>query len=100
MRNLSVKLPKSTISDVSDQIKNTNDILRYNLKILRHSVELNQSDLSEKAWMDINRIGDIEGGRLPAKLEDIVKIVKYFNITFDDLLYSKIEILIPSKKNT
>ena len=82
--------------NIDEEIKTVNEIFRYNLKMLRASEELSGEELSNKLQMPVKRINDLEGGRMPPNLEDLIKIVKYYPITFDDLLDSKIGLLIKS----
>lgn len=82
--------------NIEDEIKAVNEIFKYNLKMLRASEELSGEELSNKLQIPIKRINDLEGGRMPPNLEDLIKIVNYYPITFDDLLDCKIGLLIQS----
>ena len=82
--------------DIDEEIKTVNEIFRYNLKLLRASEEISGEELSNKLQMPIKRINDLEGGRMPPNLEDLIKIVNHYPITFDDLLDCKIGLLIQS----
>lgn len=83
-------------TNIDEEIKTVNEIFRYNLKMLRASEELSGEELSNKLQLPIKRINDLEGGRMPPNLEDLIKIVNHYPITFDDLLDSKIGLLIQS----
>lgn len=78
------------------EIEEVLEIFRYNLRLLRHSEGLSATELSLKLNLFPKRIADLEGGRMPPNLSDVVAIVDYFPITFDDLLDQKIPLQIPS----
>lgn len=61
-------------------------IFRHNLRLLRLNEKLTQNELSERLMMNKKRIGGLEEGRLKPTIEEIIKIVDYFPITFDVLL--------------
>jgi len=82
--------------NIDEEIKTVNEFFRYNLKMLRASEEMSGEELSNKLQMPIKRINDLEGGRMPPNLEDLIKIVNHYPITFDDLLDAKIGLLIQS----
>jgi transcriptional regulator with XRE-family HTH domain len=82
--------------NIDEEIKIVNEIFRYNLKLLRASEELSGEELSNKLQLPLKRINDLEGGRMPPNLEDLIKIVNHYPITFDDLLDYKIGLLIKS----
>jgi ribosome-binding protein aMBF1 (putative translation factor) len=63
---------------IEEEIKIVNKIFRYNLKMLRASEELSGEELSNKLQMPIKRINDLEGGRMPPNLEDLIKIVNHY----------------------
>jgi len=83
--------------NIEEEIIIVNEIFRYNLKLLRASEELSGEELSCKLHLPIKRINDLEGGRMPPNLEDLIKIVNHYPITFDDLLDGKIGLLIQSE---
>ncbi len=78
------------------QLDKTGQIFRYNLKMLRASVELPGEELSTKMKLPVKRVNDLEGGRMPPNLEDLIIITNHFRITFDDLLKAKISLTINS----
>lgn len=82
--------------NIEEEIKTINEIFRHNLKMLRASEEMSGEELSNKLQMPVKRINDLEGGRMPPNLEDLIKIVNHYPITFDDLLDCKIGLLIQS----
>ena len=84
------------VSRMNDINFKTLEIFKYNLKILRASIDISGEDLSNTIKMPIKRINDLEGGRMPPNLEDLIKITNHFNVTFDDLLKAKISLLINS----
>lgn len=88
--------PDSEIS-IEEEIVIVNDIFRFNLRILRQSEALSAEQLAVTLDLPVKRISDLEEGRMPPKLDDIVRIVDHFPITFDDLLDSKIELNIKSR---
>ncbi len=87
------------IKDVTaqEQFKNVYSLFCSNLKLLRASTELSGVELAEKLDMSAKRINDLEGHRMPPTLDDLVAITHYFQITFDDLLNSKIGLSLKSK---
>lgn len=76
-----------------DRLK-TFETFRINLRLLRHSKDMSALALGkdigfEKAY----RIIDLEEGKATApKLEEVMMIAKYFDITIDKLLFYKAEI--------
>lgn len=78
------------------EINTVHELFMHNLMMLRASVGLSGSALAEKLLMPKNRILDLEEGRMPPKFDDLVKIVDFFPITFNDLLEYKIELAIKS----
>ncbi len=76
-----------------------NETFKYNLKILRASIDTSGEELSNLIKMPAKRINDLEGGRMPPNLDDLIKITNHFNVTFDDLLKAKISLLINSHSN-
>lgn len=71
----------------------------YNLKMLRMSKELSGVELSKRLKMSEKRVNDLEGQRMPPNLDDLIRIVDFFEICFDDLLGYKIPLKIGSKEN-
>lgn len=83
---------------IEEEIVIVNEIFRFNLRLLRQHEGFPGEKLSALLRMPVKRINDLEGGRMPPTLEDIVKIVNHYPITFDDLLDSKIELSIKSQQ--
>ena len=81
---------------IEEEIEIVLDIFRYNLKLLRSFDKISAEDLSVKLKMNRKRISELEYRSAP-KFSEIVKIVDYFPITFDDLLDGKIELYIRSR---
>lgn len=75
---------------IEEEIIAIQDIISHNLRVLRANINFSQKELSTLLKMTQARIGDIEQGRVYPTLEDLVKIVDYFQITFNVLLDSKI----------
>lgn len=73
-------------------MKHTEETFKYNLKLLRASSGLSGKELSIELDMSVKRINDLEEGRMPPNLEDLIKIVGYFKISFDDLLMTRIQL--------
>ena len=69
---------------------------RYNLHLLRASEQLSGQELSKQLEMSEKRGNDLEWGKTPPTLQDLVSIIVHFNINFDDLLLDKLTIKIPS----
>ena len=80
-----------------EEINEVLEIFRYNLRLLRLQAKLTGEELSGRLMMPIKRIHDLEGNRVPPKTEDIICIVDYFDITYDDLLDDKILLHIKSR---
>jgi DNA-binding XRE family transcriptional regulator len=84
--------------DIAHKVKRSLDEFRYNLRLLRATTEYSGVELSEKLGVASKRINDLEEGRTPPKMEDVIAIASYFNITLSDL-FARIELDIPSKRN-
>jgi DNA-binding XRE family transcriptional regulator len=84
--------------DITFKIKRSLDEFRYNLRLLRATTELSGVELSDKLGLASKRINDLEEGRTPPKMEDVISIATFFNITLSDL-FARIELDIPSKRN-
>jgi transcriptional regulator with XRE-family HTH domain len=67
---------------------------KHNLRLLRASKSISGVELSQELNMPIKRINDLEEGRLPPKLDDLIKICSFYNISFDDILVRKITLKI------
>lgn len=83
---------------IEEEIELVNSFFRYNLQLLRQSEGLSGGELSLKLGMPEKRINDLEGGRMPPRLDDLVRIADYFPITYDDLIGCKIGLKIPSQE--
>lgn len=84
--------------EIEIEITTVNDLFRKNLILLRASQGLSGKALSEKLFMQKNRIHDLEEGRMPPTFTDLIKIVDYFPITFNDLLEYEITLDIKSRQ--
>lgn len=85
-------------NEIADEIHIVHEIFKYNLRLLRAGEGLSAERLSVALYMPVKRINDLEEGRMPPKFEDLVKIVDYFPITYDDLLDGKLTLDIRSHK--
>jgi DNA-binding Xre family transcriptional regulator len=85
--------------ELETEINQVNNLFRKNLILLRASQALSGRDLSEKLLMSKNRINDLEEGRMPPTFSDLIKIVDFFPITFNDLLEYEITLDIKSRTN-
>lgn len=83
---------------IEQEIEMVNDFFRYNLQLLRQSEGLSAAELSLKLGMNDKRIGDLECAKMPPRLDDLIRIVDYFPITYDDLIDGKIGLKIPSQE--
>lgn len=81
-------------ASLSERRKAEFEIFRYNLRLLRASVMKSSSELSYELELQTSkRIADLEEGRTSQpKLEEVMKMAKYFNVTTDQLLYQKAEV--------
>jgi DNA-binding XRE family transcriptional regulator len=72
----------------------TFEIFRHNLRLLRNSTGLSAEKLGrELNFEKYHRIVDLEYGRATEpKLDEVMRIAKYFAITIDDILYKKTKI--------
>lgn len=82
---------------VEEEIEIVNIDFRNNLRLLRTSHGLSGVELSAELKMTPNRVHDLEEGRMPPKIDDLVRIIDFFDITFDDLLDQRLGVLIPSR---
>jgi transcriptional regulator with XRE-family HTH domain len=82
---------------IEREIEIVNSLFRHNLMMLRASETLSGKDLSLKLGLTKHRINDLEEGRMPPTFSDLIKIVDYFPITFNDLLEGKLELNIKSR---
>lgn len=80
----------SITKDIEQEIQTVWEIFRHNLRLLRHSEGLSADELGQRCRMQPKRIADLEGGRMHPNLNDLIKLVEYFPITYDDLLDYKI----------
>lgn len=83
---------------IDQEIELVNSFFRYNLQLLRQSEGLSAVELSIKLGMHEKRIGDLECGKMPPRFDDLIRIVDYFPITYDDLIDCKIGLKIPSQE--
>lgn len=68
---------------------------RRNLRILRAGINISAVQLSQEIGFKIGggkRIIDLEYGRGNPKLDELLAIAKYFNVTLDELLYKTAKI--------
>jgi len=93
--NNGIELPEN---DIEEEIKIVNEIFQYNLKILRTSEGLNGTQMASRLDLPVKRVNDLEEGRMPPNLRDLIKIVDYFPIDFNCLLDSKIQLLTSNSK--
>lgn len=84
-------------ASLSERRKAEFEIFRRNLRLLRASVMMSSIELSNKLKMQSGkRIADLEEGRTSQpKLEEVMKIAKYFKCSTDELLYQKAEVSFP-----
>ncbi len=84
-------------ASLSDRRKAEFEIFRYNLRLLRASVNKSSSELSYELELQTSkRIADLEEGRTSQpKLEEVMKIAKYFKCSTDQLLYQKAKVSFP-----
>jgi len=88
----------NTSGTIAEEIQIVNNLFIANLKLLRASVGLSQKELALAVGISSRKIADMEEGKLPPTLADLVRLVEYFPITFDDLLDIKLELDIPSRR--
>lgn len=76
---------------LSEKRKSAFEVFRYNLRLLRSSVNKSGSELSKELELQtIKRINDLEEGRVSQpKIDEVMKLAKYFNVSTDQLLYQK-----------
>jgi DNA-binding XRE family transcriptional regulator len=81
-------------ASLTEKRKGEFEIFRHNLRLLRASVMKSSNQLSKLLELQsLKRIVDLEEGRASQpKLEEVMKIAKYFNVTTDQLLYQKAEV--------
>lgn len=79
------------------EVKSVQDVFMYNLRLLRTSYSFTTAELSDVLGLNEKRIGNLECGQTPPTLMDIVAIIAFFKIDFNDLLDVKIELTIKSK---
>lgn len=67
---------------------------KYNLKLLRTSIGYTSEELTIKLGMGGKRINDLEEGRCPPKIEDLIKIEMFFSqvSSIDQLFKCKVEL--------
>lgn len=65
---------------------------RFNLKLLLCANELSAEQLSTKIGLSKGRIGNLACGQTPPTMEDLFALKTHFNVTFNDLLESKIKL--------
>lgn len=82
---------------IDQEIEIVNEIFRHNLKLLRKFQCLSGEEMADKIGIHPKRINALEEGRMSPKFHEVIRIVDYFPITFDDLLDSKIELHIKSR---
>jgi len=58
----------------------------YKLKSLRNNNQLTQAELAEKLGIKQSPISQIESGKIQPSLDLIIKIINYFNISFESLI--------------
>lgn len=65
-------------------------IFGNNIKTLRNSLQLSQQEFGDLFSLSRGSIGSYEEGRADPKIESLVKISNYFNLSVDDLLKKKL----------
>lgn len=81
---------------VAEEVTMVLEDFKYNLALLRCSQGKTGEELSLLLGFSKSRVNDLEQGRMPPKIEDIVAIIDYFDIDFNDLLDSRIGLNIKS----
>lgn len=97
INNIKPMLQQATIkrnTKLSDRRKSEFEIFRYNLRLLRASVNKSASELSNELKLrTLKRINDLEEGRTSQpKFEEVLLLAKYFNVTLDQILYQKAQV--------
>lgn len=90
--NCSIK-PKTKKEELAEVL----GIFRNNLKLLRTQAGITVQEFSHMIEIKALRLYDLESGIRPPNFEEIVCIVDYFDITYDDLLDGKIDLHIKSR---
>lgn len=78
-------------------VKKVQSRFQFNLRLLRTSYSYTTAELSDFIGLNEKRIGNLECGQTPPTLADIVAIIEFFDIDFNDLLDTTIELSIKSK---
>lgn len=69
------------------------EIFSYNIKLLRLQKNISAKDLSYELNMPLNRIGDIENGRMVnIKQDEINQIASYFAVSALDIYTKKAKV--------
>lgn len=79
------------------------EVFRHNLRLLRHTTGLSAEKLGKELGFDkYHRVVDLEYGRATEpKLQEVIVISKYFNVSIDNLLYNRIKIAFePNNQST
>jgi len=82
----------------TQEIEEVNKIFRDNLRMLRQSERLSINELAEKLGFNGRRMKSLDSGEVKPSFSEVILIVDYFPITFDDLLEYKIELHIQSRQ--
>ena len=70
------------------------DKFRRNLRILRASLDISATQLSEKIKLkNGSRCVDLEYGRGNPTTEELLSICKYFKVSLDDILFKQAKII-------
>ncbi len=64
----------------------------YNIKKIRVAKKMNQTDFAKLFGLKRTALGAYEEGRAEAKIDTIIKIADYFDLTLDQLLRKKITV--------
>ena len=75
----------------------TTNILAKNLKVLRKFRNLNQDQLANKLGVTRNKIASYETQHIEPRLDLLIKMARFFQLTVDDLISTPID---PKNYNT
>lgn len=81
---------------IEDEIKTVAAIFGRNLRLLRISEDLGAEELSQRIGIPVKRIYKLEEGVQLPTFKELIKIVDFFPITFNDILDRKLQLHIPS----
>lgn len=88
-----VKELRKTVSELRDELKteyeDTKKRIGKNIRTLRHEWGMNQDHLGDLIGKARSQIANIETGRAPISLKDLISVCDIFDVTPNDILLKK-----------